>query len=74
MIDGTQETAMTSRNREQNPGKGKNLGQGLAGPTDQERRDLSRSGDDAPTKDQAGTLTSGEQGQQDNRKDGDTRH
>ena len=65
---------MGSKSREQNPGKGRNLGQGLAGITDQERRDLARSGEDAPTKDQSDRLASGEQGQQKNRKDGDTRH
>ena len=68
---------MASKSREQNQGKGKNLGQGLAGITDQERRDLAPSGDDAPTKDQSGRLTSGEQGQQKHRQGGkrsDTRH
>ena len=68
---------MADKRREQNQGKGKNLGQGLAGVTDQERRDLSPSGDDAPTKDQAGKRTSGEQGQQVRREDDedrDTRH
>jgi hypothetical protein len=65
---------MGSKSREQNPGKGRNLGQGLAGITDQERRDLARSGEDAPTKDQSDRLTSGEQGQQKNRKDSNTRH
>lgn len=66
-----------SRSREQNQGKGRNLGQGLAGITDQERRDLAPSGDDAPTKDQSDRLTSGEQGPQTSRqggKSGDTRH
>ena len=68
---------MASKSREQNQGKGKNLGQGLAGITDQERRDLASSGDDAPTKDQSDRLTSGEQGQQKHRQGGkssDTRH
>ena len=65
---------MANKSREQNQGKGKNLGQGLAGITDQERRDLAPSGDDAPTRDQSGRRTSGEQGQQELRKDGDTRH
>jgi hypothetical protein len=69
-----EETTMGSKSREENQGKGKNLGQGLAGITDQERRDLARSGENAPTKDQSDRLTSGEQGQQKNRKDGDTRH
>jgi hypothetical protein len=68
---------MASKSREQNQGKGKNLGQGLAGITDQERRDLAPGGDDAPTKDQSDRLTSGEQGQQKNspgEKRSDTRH
>lgn len=65
---------MANKSREQNQGKGKNLGQGLAGITDKERRDLAPSGNDAPTKDQADRLTSGEQGQQKNRQDSDTRH
>ena len=65
---------MANKSREQTPGKGKNLGQGLAGITDNDRRDLAPSGDDAPTKDQSGRLTSGEQGQQKGRKDSDTRH
>jgi hypothetical protein len=69
-----QETTMASKSREQNQGKGRNLGQGLAGITDQERRDLAHSGEEAPTKDQSDRLTSGEQGQQKNRKDRDTRH
>jgi hypothetical protein len=51
------------RDREANPGKGRNAGQGLGNITDTERRDLTPSGDDAPTKDQAGKVTSGEQGQ-----------
>lgn len=55
---------MTRQDREHNQGKGKNLGQGLANITDQDRRDLAPSGDDAPTQDQADRLTSGEQGQQ----------
>lgn len=53
---------MANKSREQNQGKGRNLGQGLAGIADQERRDLAPSGDDAPTKDQSDRLTSGEQG------------
>lgn len=68
---------MASKSREQNQGKGKNLGQGLAGITDQERRDLAPSGDEAPTKDQSDRLTSGEQGQLKSRQGGkgsDTRH
>lgn len=40
--------------------KGKNLGQGLAGVNDNQRRDLA--GKNPPTKDQAGLRTSGEQG------------
>jgi len=50
--------------REHNQGKGKNLGQGLANISDQDRRDLAPSGDDAPTQDQRDKLTSGEQGHQ----------
>lgn len=49
--------------REHHQGKGRNLGQGLANITDQDRRDLAPSGDDAPTQDQRGALTSGEQGE-----------
>ena len=48
--------------REHNQGKGRNLGQGLANITDQDRRDLAPGGDDAPTKDQRDRTTSGEQG------------
>ena len=48
--------------REHNQGKGKNLGQGLANITDEDRRDLAPSGDDAPAQDQRDRLTSGEQG------------
>lgn len=65
---------MASKSREQNQRKGKNLGQGVAGITDQERRNLSHSGEEAPTKDQSDRLTSGEQGQQRNRQDNNTRH
>ena len=55
---------MPRRNeREHQPGKGRNLGQGLANITDQDRRDLAPSGDDAPTQDQRDALTSGEQGE-----------
>ena len=43
---------MTNTSREQNQGKGKNLGQGLAGITDKQRRELAGRGDDAPTQDQ----------------------
>ena len=50
---------MASKSREQNQRKGKNLGQGVAGITDQERRNLSHSGEEAPTKDQSDRLTSG---------------
>jgi hypothetical protein len=64
---------MANKSREENQGKGKNLGQGLAGITDQDRRDLSPSGDDAPTKDQAGKRTSGEQGTQENSNEVDQR-
>ena len=46
-----------NRNREQQGAdKGKNLGQGLAGINDKDRRDLMGNGDDAPTKDQRRTL------------------
>ena len=48
---------------EHHQGKGRNLGQGLANITDQDRRDLAPSGDDAPTQDQRDVLTLGEQGQ-----------
>lgn len=55
---------MPRRNeREHDQGKGRNLGQGLANITDQERRDLAPSGDDAPTQDQRDRPTSAEQGQ-----------
>ena len=64
---------MNDKSREQNQGKGKNLGQGLAGITDKQRRDLAGRGDDAPTKDQSG-LGSGAQPGQKNTKDGDARH
>ena len=42
--------------------KGKNLGQGLAGLRDDQRRDLAGRGGRAPTEDQRGVSTSGEQG------------
>lgn len=48
--------------RENNPGKGKNLGQGLANIGDKDRRDLA-SGDDAPTGDQAKRPAPEKQGQ-----------
>ncbi|HZH44336.1 MAG TPA: hypothetical protein VEY50_09685 [Lysobacter sp.] len=51
-----------SRNDTGQHDKGKNLGQGLANVTDQQRRDLAGSGARAPTQDQAGRPTSGEQG------------
>ena len=57
---------MSDKSREQNQGKGENLGQGLAGITDKQRRDLAGRGDDAPTKDQSGVGS----GEQDQRKDG----
>lgn len=47
--------------QENNQGKGKNLGQGLANISDKDRRDLA-SGDNAPTKDQAKRPTPGKQG------------
>lgn len=56
----------TNRNDGQEKGdpsnKGKNLGQGLAGLRDDQRRDLVGSGDDTPTKDQRGLPASGQQG------------
>ena len=63
---------MSDKSREQNQGKGENLGQGLAGITDKQRRDLAGRGDDAPTKDQSG-IGSGEQNQRKDGKDGDPR-
>lgn len=42
--------------------KGRNLGQGLANINDNQRRDLAGSGDDAPTQDQRGTVTSDRKG------------
>ena len=64
-----------NQGREHNPGKGRNTGQGLANITDTDRRDLAPSGDDAPTQDQAGRLTSGEQGHAEaTDKDGGQRH
>ena len=63
---------MSDKSREQNQGKGENLGQGLAGITDKQRRDLAGRGDDAPTKDQSG-VGSGEQNQRKDGKDGDPR-
>jgi hypothetical protein len=42
--------------------KGKNLGQGLANINDNQRRDLAGSGDDAPTQDQRGIVTSDRKG------------
>jgi len=65
---------MANKSREQNQGKGKNLGQGLAGVTDKERRDLAGSGDDAPTKDQADRFSSGEPAQQKGGNDREARH
>ena len=52
---------MGDRDRKQHD-IGKNLGQGLGNVTDEQRRDLAGSGDDAPTKDQAARQTSGERG------------
>jgi hypothetical protein len=54
---------MARKDRESQPGKGRNTGQGLGNITDVDRRDLAPSGDDAPTRDQADRLTSGERGQ-----------
>ena len=47
------------RDKDRGQDKGRNPGQGLAGVTDQERRDLAGSTDDAPTRDQASRPTSG---------------
>ena len=65
---------MTRKSREENPDKGKNLGQGLAGITDQQRRDLASGGDNAPTKDQSGRPPQANRDQQQNSKDSGTRH
>jgi len=65
---------MTRKSREENQGKGKNLGQGLAGVTDQQRRDLASSGGNAPTKDQSDRFSSGKQDQPQAGKDRNTRH
>lgn len=56
--------------------KGKNLGQGLAGVNDNQRRDLAGSGDDAPTQDQRGIVTSDQKGRNTTADDdaGSTRH
>lgn len=62
---------MGGNDKKHQPETGKNLGQGLGNIRDQQRRDLAGSGDDAPTKDQAGRATSGEQGAQ--RRDRDDR-
>ena len=55
----------TSRNEEHGRGdpssKGKNLGQGLAGLRDDQRRDLVGRGGRTPTEDQRGVSTTGEQ-------------
>jgi len=53
--------------------KGKNLGQGLAGITDKDRRDLVGRGDKAPTKDQSGTSTEKRHVGGDQRDSGDRR-
>jgi hypothetical protein len=50
----------SSSNGTRNPGK--NLGQGLAGVNDNQRRDLAGSGDDAPTQDQRDIVTSDQKG------------
>jgi hypothetical protein len=42
--------------------KGRNLGQGLANINDNQRRDLAGSGDDAPTQDQRGIVSSDRKG------------
>jgi hypothetical protein len=44
--------ATQDKNQPPSQNKGKNLGQGLSGITDQQRRELAGTGDDAPTQDQ----------------------
>jgi hypothetical protein len=44
--------AKQDKNQPPSQNKGKNLGQGLSGITDQQRRELAGTGDDAPTQDQ----------------------
>ena len=44
--------ATQGKNQAPSHNKGKNLGQGLSGITDQQRRELAGTGDDAPTQDQ----------------------
>ena len=44
--------ATQDKNESPSRNKGKNLGQGLSGITDQQRRELAGTGDDAPTQDQ----------------------
>jgi hypothetical protein len=53
---------MGGNDKKRSPEIGRNLGQGLGNIRDQQRRDLAGSGEDAPTQDQAGRPTSGEQG------------
>ena len=62
---------MTNRDKNQPPSqnRGKNLGQGLTGIKDHQRRDLAGSGDEAPTKDQSERPTSGERGTRDDAQD-----
>jgi hypothetical protein len=47
--------ATQDKNQAPSQNKGKNLGQGLSGITDQRRRELAGTGDDAPTQDQRET-------------------
>lgn len=63
----------TDQHRENNPGKGKNLGQGLANISDKDRRDLA-SGDDAPTRDQAEHQAAGKPRQSRNSGNDSRRH
>ena len=48
--------------REANPGKGKNLGQGLAGVNDNQRRDMKAKRQDEPLKDQGDKLDERDEG------------
>ena len=57
---------MSNRDRDHNPGKGENFGQGLAGISDKDRRDLARA-----------SVTEDDHGQQradDSRPEGDVRN
>jgi hypothetical protein len=44
--------ATQDKNQAPSQNKGKNLGQGLSGVNDQQRRELAGTGDDSPTQDQ----------------------